>query len=127
MDSFEPVREMRKFPRFPLDLRIKVNFKVNKITQRALVKTIEIATHGISISSPVPLPLDSQVELEILLPGTKIPLRVWAVVRNKSGTRYGVEFLSTTDAQRDEISEFCTGRKSAASAELPVDTFPVAN
>src|SRR4051794_17679082 len=117
MESFEPVRELRKFPRYPLDLRIKVNFKVNKVLQRALVKTIEIATHGISISSPVPLPMDSQVELEILLPGTKIPLRVWAVIRNKNGTRYGVEFLSTTDAQRGDIEEFGNGRKPAVSAD----------
>jgi len=47
MDNSEPFKALRKFPRFPLDLRIKVNFKVNKVTQRALVKTIEIATHGI--------------------------------------------------------------------------------
>ena len=127
MDSFEPVREMRKFPRYPLDLRIKVNFKVNKITQRALVKTIEIATHGISVNSPVELPLNSQVELEILLPGTKIPLRVWAMIRNKFGTRYGIEFLSTTDAHRSEISQFCTARKPATSAEAPANTVPVAN
>ena len=127
MDSFEPVRELRKFPRFPLDLRIKVNFKVNKVNQRALVKTIEIATHGISISSPVPLPMDSQVELEILLPGTKIPLRLWAQIRNKNGTRYGVEFLSTSDAQRDEIAQFGCARKPAISAEPVVNTVPVAN
>jgi hypothetical protein len=127
MDGFEPGRELRRFPRFPLDLRIKVNFKVNKITQRALVKTIEIATHGISVNSPVELPLNSQVELEILLPGTKIPLRLWAVIRNKNGTRYGVEFLSASDAQRSEISEFGCARKPAVSAELPMDTVPVAN
>jgi hypothetical protein len=127
MDGFEPVREMRKFPRYPLDLRIKVNFKINKVVQRALVKTVEIATHGISVNSPVPLPLDSQLELEILLPGTRIPLRVWAIVRNKSGTRYGIEFLSTTDAHRSEITQFCTARKPAGSAEPAVDIVPVAN
>src|SRR3954465_15002501 len=114
MDSFEPVRELRRFPRYPLDLRIKVNFKVNKVLQRALVKTIEIATHGISISSPVPLPLDSPLELEIMLPGTKVPIRVKAVIRYKNGTRYGVEFVSTSDAQREDIAEFGNSRKPAA-------------
>jgi hypothetical protein len=125
MDGFEPGRELRRFPRFPLDLRIKVNFKVNKITQRALVKTIEIATHGVSVNSPVELPLNSQVELEIHLPGSKIPLRLWAVIRNKNGTRYGVEFLSASEAQRSEISEFGGARKPAASAQPPI--VPVAN
>ena len=127
MDSFEPVRELRKFPRFPLDLRIKVNFKLNGVLQRAMVKTIEIATHGLSISSPVPLPLDSPLELEIMLPGTKIPLRVKAAIRNKNGTRYGVEFLSTSDWQRDEIALFGTGRRPAVGANPASDALPVAN
>jgi hypothetical protein len=127
MDNSEPFKALRKFPRFPLDLRIKVNFKVNKVTQRALVKTIEIATHGISVNSPVELPLNSQLELEILLPGTKIPLRLWAVIRNKNGTRYGVEFLSASDAQRNEISQFASSRKPAVSVGSPINTVPVAN
>ena len=127
MDNSEPFQALRKYPRFPLDLRIKVNFKVNKVTQRALVKTIEIATHGISVNSPVELPLNSQLELEILLPGTKIPLRLWAMIRNKNGARYGVEFISASDAHRNEISQFACGRKPAASAEPPANTVPVAN
>jgi hypothetical protein len=127
MDNSEPFKALRKFPRFPLDLRIKVNFKVNKVTQRALVKTIEIATHGISVNSPVELPLNSQLELEILLPGTKIPLRLWAVIRNKNGTRYGVEFISASDAHRNEIAQFASSRKPAVSVEAPVNTVPVAN
>src|SRR6185369_14393258 len=110
MDNSEPFKALRKFPRFPLDLRIKVNFKVNKVTQRALVKTIEIATHGISVNSPVELPLNSQLELEILLPGTKIPLRLWAVIRNKNGTRYGVEFISASESHRNEIAQFASSR-----------------
>src|SRR3569832_898333 len=110
MQSFEPVQEMRKFPRYPVDMRVKINFKKDGVMQRGLVRTIEIATHGMSISSPLPLMQGSQVELEITLPGSKTPLRVMSVIRNKSGTRYGVEFLSTTDSQRNDITQFGTSR-----------------
>src|SRR3569833_573756 len=111
MQSFEPVQEMRKFPRYPVDIRVKIKFKRDGVLQRALVRTIEIATHGMSISSPLPLVQGSQVELEILLPGSRTPLRVVSVIRNKSGSRYGVEFLSTTDSQRYDFTQYGTSRK----------------
>jgi len=127
MEPIDPTRELRKFPRFPADLRVKVNFKMNGTLQRAMVKTIEIATHGVSISSPLPLPENSQIELEILLPGTRTPMLVKAMIRNRRGTRYGVEFLSTTDSQRDEITNFGNGRKPASSVEPGLTSVPAAN
>jgi hypothetical protein len=127
MQSFEPGKEMRKFPRYPVDMRVKINFKKNGILQRGLVRTIEIATHGMSISSPLPLVEGSQVELEITLPGSRTPLRVVSVIRNKSGTRYGGEFLSTTDSQREDITHFGTSRKPAESVASSVTSLPAAN
>jgi hypothetical protein len=127
MEPFEPIHEMRKFPRYPVDLRIKINFKKDGVLQRATVRTIEIATHGVSVSSPMPLPEGSQVELEISLPGSRTPLRVVAMIRNKNGTRYGVEFLSTTDTQRYEIAQFTVGRKSATAAGPSIPALPHAN
>jgi hypothetical protein len=127
MQSSEPGKELRKFPRYPVDMRVKINFKKNGVLQRAMVRAIEIATHGMSVSSPMPLPQDSQVELEITLPGSRTPLRVMSLIRNKNGTRYGVEFLSATDVQRGEIEQFGNARKSTASAPPLSDSLPVAN
>ena len=127
METTDPIRELRRFPRFPADLRVKINFKMNGALQRAMVKTIEIATHGVSISSPLPLPENSQIDLEILLPGTRTPMLIKAIIRNRRGTRYGVEFLSATDSQRDEISCFGTGRKPASSVDRSLNSVSAAN
>ena len=127
MEILDPIREMRRFPRCPADLRVKLNFKKDGTLQRAMVKTIEIATHGVSVSSPLPLPENSQIELEILLPGSRTPMLIKAVIRNRCGTRYGVEFLSTSDAQRDEISSFGNGRKPASPIERTVPSVSAAN
>ena len=127
MDTFDPVREMRKFPRYPVDVRVKINFKKDGVLQRAMVRTIEIATHGMSVTSPMPLPQGAQVELEITLPGWRVPIRVISIIRNKCGTRYGVEFLSTTDAQREEITQYGTARKASESIGPQVSSLPAAN
>jgi hypothetical protein len=127
MPTTDPTRELRRFPRFPADLRVKVNFKVNGTLQRAMVKTIEIATHGVSITSPLQLPENSQIDLEILLPGTRTPMLVKALIRNRCGTRYGVEFLSVTEAQREEISNFGNGRKPSSSVAPVTSPVPAVN
>jgi hypothetical protein len=127
MERFEPVQEMRRFPRYPIDMRVKISFKKDGILQRANVRTIEIATHGIAIISPLPLPQDSQVELEITLPETRTPIRVTAMIRNKCGTRYGVEFLSTTDSQKYDITKYGTSRKPVSADAPQLSSLPAAN
>ena len=47
------------------------------------------------------------VTLEIPLPLTPYPIKVRAIVRYRQGLRYGFEFLTLNEAQRDTIRRVC--------------------
>lgn len=122
-----PTRESRKNPRFPMDVRVKVCFSKDGFLQRATVRATDISTTGIAMISPLPLPNGSMVEVEMTLPQVKTPLRVKALIRNKNGARYGVEFLSTTDFQKDEITRFGNGRKPSSGVGPSFNPLPAVN
>ena len=45
--------------------------------------------------------------LEIPLPLSPYPIKVRAIVRYRQGLRYGFEFLTLNDTQRDTIKRVC--------------------
>ena len=47
------------------------------------------------------------VTLEIPLPLTPYPIKVRAIVRYRQGLRYGFEFLTLNEAQRDTLRRVC--------------------
>ena len=47
------------------------------------------------------------VTLEIPLPLSPYPIKVRAIVRYRQGLRYGFEFLTLNDNQRDTIKRVC--------------------
>ncbi len=106
MESNEAIREMRKCPRYPVDARARISYSKEGYLQRVNVRAVDIGINGVAVSSPLVLPEGEHVEFEIALPGNKAPMRVKAVVRNKKGQRYGIEFISTTDLQKDDITRY---------------------
>lgn len=92
------------------------------------MKAVDIGINGVAVSSPMALPEGATVELEVTLPGNKAPMRIKAVVRNRIGQRYGIEFLSTTDAQKDDITLFGNSKKSVSVVGLTLPAVsPAAN
>jgi PilZ domain len=117
MPPSDGIRDVRKNPRYPVEVRVRVCFSKNGFLQRATVKALDISATGISLISPLALPNNASVEVELTLPGVKTPLRVKSVIRNRCGARYGVEFLSTTEFQKNDITNFGNGRKPASKVE----------
>ena len=94
----------RRYRRFPLDARIAV---VRSGQRRPLYgRTLGISEAGVSALLATDLELGESVHLELVLPGTSRQLAVRAVIRNRSGARYGFEFLSLSEQQREAISAF---------------------
>ena len=94
----------RRFRRFALDSRIKV-FRAGQ--SRPLVgRTLGISEAGISALLAADLETGESVRLEFALPTSSLGLVVRAVARNRSGARYGFEFLSLSEAQRESITAF---------------------
>ena len=94
----------RRYRRFPLDARICLSRPGQRYPLYG--RTLGISEAGISALLAADLDPGVTVHLEFALPTHPKPLAVRAIVRNRSGARYGFEFLSLSEAQRQAISAF---------------------
>lgn len=99
---------VRRFRRFKADLRVKIFFSQNNQQQSVIARTYEIGGGGASVYTPIELPSDCEILLELVLPDETEPLRLGARVRNRHGFRYGLEFQDLSDPQRSAIARFCS-------------------
>jgi hypothetical protein len=98
---------MRRFPRFALDVRLQVRMFQGGEFHSCWGRSTEIGRDGIGATLTGDLEPGEIVSLDIPLPLSPYPLKVRAVVRYRQGLRYGFEFLTLTDAQRDMMVRVC--------------------
>ena len=70
-------------------------------------RSVEIGQDGIGATLTGSLETGEIVTLEIPLPLTPYPIKVRAIVRYRQGLRYGFEFLTLNDNQRDTVKRVC--------------------
>lgn len=63
---------------------------------------INISDVGMSLFTIANLPIDSRIQLELQLPQSTEPARIWGIIRHRALYLYGIEFA----AGSDRISEF---------------------
>ncbi len=97
----------RRFPRFVLDVRLQVRMFQNGEFQTCWGRSTEIGQDGIGATLTGSLSTGEIVTLEIPLPLTPYPIKVRAIVRFCQGLRYGFEFLTMNDSQRDTVRRVC--------------------
>ena len=97
----------RRFPRFPIDVRLQVKMFQAGEFRNCWGRSIEIGRDGIGATLTGTLEPGEIVTLEIPLPLSPYPIKVRAIVRYRQGLRYGFEFLTLTDSQRDTILRVC--------------------
>ncbi len=90
-------------PRFELDLHLEVS--VGSTT--ALGRSMDLSISGIGAYIPRELEIGQFVSLYMRLPFKRADLTCGAIVRNRSGFRYGLEFSSVRMAQQEFINEIC--------------------
>jgi PilZ domain len=83
----------RRFRRFKLDVPVRVIIQTEDCTRIVEGRGNELNEGGMAIQAGVELATDETVEIEFTPPYTSAPLRAHAQVRNRSGYRYGLEFL----------------------------------
>ena len=80
---------------------------------------VNISDVGMSLFTIANLPVDSQIEIELLMPQSTQRMRIWATIRHRALYLYGVEFLrkshdipefSRTDAQTSHPETESTAR-----------------
>jgi hypothetical protein len=98
---------MRRYPRFGLDVRLQVKMFQNGEHCTCWGRSTEIGQDGIGATLTGSLENGEIVTLEIPLPLTPYPIKVRAIVRYRQGLRYGFEFLTLKETQRDTLRRVC--------------------
>ena len=103
-----PDRErIRRYPRFAIDARLQVRMFPQGEFRSCWGRSTELGPDGIGATLTGELESGEIVSLEFPLPLSPYPLKVRAIVRYRQGLRYGFEFLTLSEAQRDTIRRVC--------------------
>lgn len=97
----------RRFPRFPLDVRLQVRMFQDGDFQACWGRSTELGQDGIGATLTGNLQTGEIVTLEIPLPLTTYPIKVRAIVRYRQGLKYGFEFLTLNEGQRENLRRVC--------------------
>jgi hypothetical protein len=97
----------RRFPRFAIDMRLQVKMFQAGEFRTCWGRSTEMGQDGIGATLTGSLEPGEIVTLDIPLPLSPYPIKVRAIVRYRQGLRYGFEFLTLNDSQRDTIQRVC--------------------
>lgn len=97
----------RRYPRYALDVRLQVKMFQDGEFRTCWGRSTEMGQDGIGATLTGSLETGEIVTLEIPLPLTPYPIKVRAIVRYRQGLRYGFEFLTLNEAQRDTVRRVC--------------------
>lgn len=97
----------RRYPRFAIDVRLQVKMFQAGEFRTCWGRSTEMGQDGIGATLTGSLEPGEIVTLDIPLPLTPYPIKVRAIVRYRQGLRYGFEFLTLNDSQRDTVRRVC--------------------
>jgi hypothetical protein len=97
----------RRYPRYVIDVRLQVRMFQGGEFRECWGHSTELGQDGIGATLTGELEAGEIVSLEIPLPLSPYPLKLRAIVRYRQGLRYGFEFLTLSEAQRETIRRVC--------------------
>jgi hypothetical protein len=101
-------RHTRRWPRYHLDVPIRVIVHTARKTTVIVGRGNELNEGGIAVTAGVELRLGDETEIEFTPPYSNSPIRIRGVVRNRSGYRYGMEFVAADDREVQEVQKLKT-------------------
>ena len=90
----------RRGQRYPLDVPIRIIVETPGMTKFYGGRGNELSEGGMAVAAGAELRPGREVAIEFTPPYTSVPIRVRGTVRNRTGYRYGVEFLTESAASR---------------------------
>ncbi len=102
-----PSAYVRRYPRFAIDVRLQVRMFQSGEFRSCWGRSTELGQDGIGATLTGELETGEIVSLDIPLPLSPYPLKVRAIVRYRQGLRYGFEFLTLGEPQRETIRRVC--------------------
>ena len=103
----KPKHFARRFPRYPLDIRISVHVFREGKTVSFWGRSTEFGADGISATLTGEVEAGEVVSMELSLPTVAFPLKLRAIVRYHQGLRHGFEFLARSPEQSEAIRRLC--------------------
>jgi hypothetical protein len=94
----------RRWPRHALDVPVRVIIHRSDKTMIREGRGRQLSEGGMSFTAGVELNTGDEVEVEFTPAYSGLPIRVRAVTRNRKGYNYGVEFLASTEQERNAIA-----------------------
>jgi hypothetical protein len=102
-----PPAYVRRYPRFVIDARLQVRMFQGGEFRTCWGRSTEMGQDGIGATLTGELETGEIVSLDIPLPLSPYPLKVRAIVRYRQGLRYGFEFLTLSETQRETLRRVC--------------------
>ena len=99
--------EFRRYSRRDIDVRIKIALNNNGVQTYVYGRGNDIAEGGMAAYISMEMSIGSRIKLEVQLPYSQQPLRIGATVRNRHGFRYGLEFTTLSDQDREILRRAC--------------------
>jgi PilZ domain len=100
-------RSGRRYPRYPLDIRVAAKVFRPDAPIELWGRSIEFGQDGIGVTLTGELEPGEVATLELTLPASATPLKLRALVRYRDGLRHGFEFLARDEMQRELIKRTC--------------------
>jgi hypothetical protein len=102
-----PSHPARRFPRYPLDMKLSVHVFREGKTVSFWGRSTEFAEDGLSATLTGEAEAGEVVSMELSLPHVAFPLKLRALVRYRQGLRHGFEFLARSAEQHAAIRTVC--------------------
>jgi len=94
----------RRWPRHRLDVPIRVIVHTPERTKLYDGRGNELNEGGMAVTAGVELKVGREVAVEFTPPFTGLPIRVRGIVRNRTGYRYGVEFIMANAEETEQVT-----------------------
>jgi len=97
----------RRWMRHKMDVRVKIVTKRNGVATATYGQGTDISEGGMSAYISMEIGVGKTLEMELTLPYSQQPLKINAVIRNRRGFCYGMEFVNLAAPEREQILRTC--------------------
>ena len=98
----------RRWVRHKIDVPIRVIVSRSLKTRVVQGRGNELSEGGMALTAGVELEPGDEAAVEFTPPYTGLPIRIRGVIRNRQGYRYGVEFVTASDEEKEQADRLRT-------------------
>ena len=95
--------KLRRWKRYPVILSLRARVPTKSGVQFVDAHGRDISQGGMAVYVPAELERGQSILLQLTFPGLPQPLNLLALVKNRVGSKYGVEFVNPTPYQQGVI------------------------